>query len=82
MKRLTNNIIELANAVSCGNKKIEDLTEKEKKELYNFLKINLIKKEIKLKDLKNIIIYNQLEDSQDIEMALNMMSTNDKKKLH
>ena len=78
MEKMKNNIIELANAVSSGNKKIDDLTEVEKKDLYNFLKVNLIKKEIKLKNLKNEIIYNQLEDNSDIETALNAMSAKDK----
>ena len=71
-------IRKLINDLSSGTIKIQDLTPEEQKQVYHLLNIDLMKKEIKLKDLKNEIIYNELEENKDIDKALNAMSDKDK----
>ena len=73
------NIKQIIDDLSSGRKKIEELTSEEKKSVYHLLNIDLVKKEIKLKDLKNEIIYNELEEHKNVEKALNTMSERDKK---
>lgn len=74
-----NNIKSILNEIYSGNKKIEDLTIRQKKDIYNFLTVEVVKKEIKLKNVKNQLFYEKIKENKDINEILALMSERDKK---
>lgn len=70
----------ILNDLYSGKENIEDLTIQQKNDIYNLLIVEVVKKEIKLKNKKNQIFYNKIKYFESIDEILKIMSKRDREK--
>lgn len=64
--------------LKCGKIQIADLTNSQKESICRFLKNEIAIKKIKLKNMKNKILYSKLKNSQNINHIFNKVSIEDR----